>query len=119
MCRPGDRAQNGSIRALTAQPRTGSWKRKEGEAEQDMADDAHAEEPPSTTVPTIKTKTLGLSDQGTAEAGCEGLECCGKKLRPIIGRGGIGEEAFSVYPHLSTEVSNLIFKQCQRPHTDH
>lgn len=116
MFRLGDRAPNGSIRALTAQLMMGSWKRKEGEAEWD---NAHTEEPPSTMVPTIKIKTLALSDQGTAEAGCEGLECCGKKLRPIIGRGGIGEEAFSLYPHLSTEVSNLIFKQCQRPHTDH
>lgn len=50
MFRAGDRALNGSIRALTAQPRMGSWRREEGEAEQDTGDRAHTEEPPSATV---------------------------------------------------------------------
>lgn len=92
---------------------------KEAEVEKDTVDCACTEEPHSTWSPAIKIETLGLRDQRATEAGCEGLQCCRKKLRPIIGGGGIGEEVFSIYPHLSTVISNLIFNQCQRPHTDH
>lgn len=43
--RPGDRAPNGSVEALTVQPRT-------------------QKNHPAPQAPAIKTETLGLSDQG-------------------------------------------------------